>query len=327
MDSIEKAKKIRKMVNQYKVSYILIQAEKLGIFRYVDKKPKTSLEIAKALQIEENRLEPLLNALVCDEWICKNNKGYYLDEYLGELTYQNENSQLGYIHFAGDMIEKWKQVEKAIKEKEFSKENFKILTQEKASSFTKGMQDIAMPQVRYIQNHFSFKSQNILDIGAGAGTYGIELAKQDETLNATLLDLPNIAKILENRIKEERLEKQLQVLAKNYHEGLPQTIYDSIFLFSVIHQESKTELKKLIENCYKNLKEKGSLFLTSFFLNEDRVSPEFAVQFAIEMLVMSEEGKVYTHKEIEKMLKQVGFSSVQRIDEIPGPGTLYIAIK
>ena len=64
-----------------------------------------------------------------------------------------------------------------------------------------------------------------------------------------------------------------------------------------------------------------------FFLNDDKISPEFSVQFAIEMLANSKNGKVYTHNEIKKLLKNSNFSNIERIDDIPSPATLYIANK
>ena len=99
------------------------------------------------------------------------------------------------------------------------------------------------------------------------------------------------------------------------------------FLFAVVHQESKENLNELLKNIYSVLNPKGRLFLTSFFLNEDKISPEFSVQFAVEMMLNSNNGKVYTHSEIQNLMVQNKFKEIKRIDDIPGPATLYIAKK
>ena len=83
----------------------------------------------------------------------------------------------------------------------------------------------------------------------------------------------------------------------------------------------------MLDNIYKVLKPNGRLFLTSFFLNEDKISPEYSVQFAIEMLINTEKGKAYTHNEIQDLIKKSQFKKIERVDEIPGPATLYIAKK
>ena len=54
---------------------------------------------------------------------------------------------------------------------------------------------------------------------------------------------------------------------------------------------------------------------------------EIKEQFAIEMLVNSKDGKVYTHSEITNLLKESNFTDVKRIEEIPSPADLYIARK
>lgn len=75
------------------------------------------------------------------------------------------------------------------------------------------------------------------------------------------------------------------------------------------------------------MKPNGRLFLTSFFLNEDKISPEFSVQFAVEMLMNSNHGKVYTHNEIQDLMIKNKFKTIKRIDEIPSSATLYVADK
>ena len=45
------------------------------------------------------------------------------------------------------------------------------------------------------------------------------------------------------------------------------------------------------------------------------------------MLANTQNGKVYTHCEIKKMLENSKYSNIERIDEIPGPATLYIVKK
>ena len=95
----------------------------------------------------------------------------------------------------------------------------------------------------------------------------------------------------------------------------------------MVHQEPKENVEKLLKNIYNVLKPNGRLFLTSFFLNDDKVSPEFSVQFAIEMLLNSKDGKVYTHSEIENIIKNSGYTKIDRIDNIPSPATLYVIEK
>ena len=158
------------------------------------------------------------------------------------------------------------------------------MTNEQAENFIQEMKANAIPQAEYITNKYNFENHNILDIGAGAGTY--------------LITLPY-----------------------DYNNDFPNGLYADVFLFAVVHQEPKENLKRLLNNIYNILKPNGRLFLTSFFLNNDKISPEFSVQFAIEMLASSQNGKVYTHSEITDLLKDCNFSNIERIDKIPSSAT------
>ena len=142
-----------------------------------------------------------------------------------------------------------------------------------------------------------------------------------------MIDLPQMVKLQNKKIEKEKLEAQIISEECNYNERFPREKQDDVFLFAVVHQESKENLNKLLKNIYSVLNPEGRLFLTSFFLNEDKISPEFSVQFAVEMLMNSNNGRVYTHSEIQDLMVQNKFKEIKRIDDIPGPATLYIAKK
>ena len=103
--------------------------------------------------------------------------------------------------------------------------------------------------------------------------------------------------------------------------------FDDAFLFAVIHQENSNDTEILIKETFKRLKAGGRLFLTSFFLDDNKIEPEFSVLFGVEMLVASKTGKVYSHSEIKKIMKDAGFVRIDCYRDIPGPATLYVAEK
>ncbi len=142
-----------------------------------------------------------------------------------------------------------------------------------------------------------------------------------------MIDLPQVSKIQNKNINKENLQERLVSVECDYNIDFPNELYDDVFLFAVVHQEPKENVEKLLKNIYNVLKPNGRLFLTSFFLNDDKVSPEFSVQFAIEMLLNSKDGKVYTHSEIENIIKNSGYTKIDRIDNIPSPATLYVIEK
>ncbi len=327
MEVEEQTRKLKEMINSYKLTYLIISANEIGIWDCLSDQSKDLLQIAKDLTLEASRLEPILNALTSYKIISKNKKGYYLDEYDKVLNKNSEYNQLGYINFAQTIMAKYQNLAEAVKDKEFAAKQFKELTEKEAESFMRGMEVNAIPQAEFIANTYHFENHKILDVGAGAGTYLITVAKKYKTVTGKMIDLPQMVKLQNKKIEKEKLEAQIISEECNYNERFPREKQDDVFLFAVVHQESKENLNKLLKNIYSVLNPEGRLFLTSFFLNEDKISPEFSVQFAVEMLMNSNNGRVYTHSEIQDLMVQNKFKEIKRIDDIPGPATLYIAKK
>lgn len=327
MEVREQTRKLKEMINSYKLTYLIISANEIGIWDSLSNETKDLSQIAKDLKVEENRLEPILNALTSHKMISKDKNGYYLDEYDKVLNKNSDYNQLGYINFAQTIMAKYQNLAEAVKDKEFATKQFKELTEKEAESFMRGMEANAVPQAEFIANTYHFENHKILDVGAGAGTYLITVAKKYKTVTGKMIDLPQMVKLQNKKIEKEKLEAQIISEECNYNEKFPTEKQDDVFLFAVVHQESKENLNGLLKNIYSVLNPEGRLFLTSFFLNEDKISPEFSVQFAVEMMLNSNNGKVYTHSEIQNLMVQNKFKEIKRIDDIPGPATLYIAKK
>ena len=327
MEVKEQTKKMKEMINGYKLTYLIMSANNIGLFNILDNKEKTLTQIAMELNLEEDRIEPILNGLTFHKIISKNKNSYYLEEYNEVLNKNSEYNQLGYIQFAQTIIKRYENLENAIKNKETATNSFKDLTEKEAESFMQGMNANAINPSKFIAENYNFDNHKILDVAAGAGTYSITVAKKYENVTAKMIDLPEMVKIQNKRIHQEGLEERLTSEIYDYNINFPTGNYDDVFLFAVVHQEPEEHIRKLLDNIYTVLKPNGRLFLTSFFLNEDKISPEYSVQFAIEMLINTEKGKAYTHNEIQSLIKKSQFKEIERVDEIPGPATLYIAKK
>lgn len=323
----EEISSFKSKINSYKLTNLIIVANNIGIFNCLNENAKNIEQIVVELEITSERIEPLLNGLVFHKIISKNESGYYLEEYKDVLLRDSKFNQIGYINFAQTIMKKYNNLESAIKNNDLSINNFEELTNEQAESFVQGIQANAIPQAEYIAKKYNFEHHKILNVGAGAGTYLINVAKKYKSVMGKMIDLPEVSKIQNRNIEKEHLQDRLVSVAYNYNDDFPKEHFDDIFLFAVVHQEPKENVQKLLKNICGALKPNGRLFLTSFFLNDDKISPEFSVQFAIEMIASSKNGKVYTHSEITELLKESNFSKIERIDEIPSPATLYIARK
>lgn len=322
--------KVKGLVNGYKSTYIMITAARIGIFNVLNDKPKLLSDIAEAIHIENRKVEPILNALAHYEIIEKSDSGYTMIEFSDVLSPCSPISQLGYINHALNMSDKWRKLEDVIKTDITAVSNFKGITGDNESAtraFLEAMNANATSQAAYLVNKFDFTDHKFIDIGAGYGTYSLAIAKTYPTAEGIVLDLPMAARIIDENIIASNLSNQLEAVAGNYKDTLPQKQFDDVLLFAVIHQEKEEEVQKLLKSVFDILKDGGRLYLTSFFLEDNKTEPQFSVLFGVEMLVGSEFGKAYSHSEIKKMLEVTGFKNIEKISDIPGPATLYIATK
>lgn len=326
----EQVQAFRQLINGYKISSIIMTANEIGLFHAIDTTPQNIHDISEELNLPKEKLSPILNALVYYNLIEKDDDLYYFKGEGSLLNPKSDFSQLGYVEYAKNVMKQWATLTNSIENPKLAEVNFENITggdKGITSSFLKAMNTNALPQVNYIVSNFDFSNRKILDIGAGSGIYGITIFEKNDNTAVTLFDLPGVAKIINETLIGKSLDNVITVESGNYHESIPDEKYDDIFLFAVIHQESVTATEMLIKNAYNKLNKGGRLFITSFFLDANGTTPEFPVLFAVEMLVMVPNSHVYKHIEIQDILKNVGFEDINRDNQIPGPGTLYVATK
>lgn len=330
MENFQKIGKVKTVTNGYKASRIISAAEELKVFEILDKKPIMAAVIAERAGIDYLKMEALLNALACIGVVDKNEMGFYLGEFYDVLSPKSPQNQCGYIRHATTMMNRWTNLAEAAKTSQIKMKNFEAITGEERKetvAFIDAMNANALPQAKFVAERYNFENHKILDVGAGAGTYCITVGKKYPSASGILMDLPAVCEIIDNNLNNNNLSDRFKTYARNYNDGIAEGQFNDVFMFAVAHQENDDNLEALLKRIYDVLVPGGRLFVSSFFLNEDRIGPEFSAMFAIEMLVMSANGKVYTHSEIVEHIKNVGFNDVSKIEGTKGPATIYVASK
>jgi SAM-dependent methyltransferase len=326
----ERTEKVRNLINGYKSSYLLIASVRIGLFDILLSGSNTCERISGLLGIKYEIIELILNALVALGLVEKKESYYSLTDFKDIFSKDSAYSQLGYVNYAWDMTEKWRNLENLLinsKKYDIQEIENKENNEKRIRTFLEAMNANAVSQGIYLVKNYKFEKNKILDIGAGYGTHSIIIARKIQNVKINVFDLPMVTKILAENIKNEKLENQIQIVEGDYKKNLPNENYDAIFLFAIIHQDEEKEINNLVKQVYNRLKKGGKLYVTSYFLEENKIEPLFSVMFGIEMLVRYGKGRVYTHSEIMSILSAIGFSDIIRDDNIPGPATLYIAIK
>lgn len=323
----EQIQQIRSLANQYKFSQLLMAAEALGVFQVVGISPTPIKAVASQLGLDELRLGPILNALASIGVLKKIDECYCLDEDFSVLSPSHASSQLDYIRFTREVMLRWLNLTDAVRKNDISVTNFKDITGKNAvaTDYFVGAMDVnAKPQASYLVKNFDFSNSFNLDIGAGAGTYSIEVGRSFQNSRGLLLELPGVSPLTKNKISKVGLNERFAVISGDYKKALPAGEFDNVFLFAIIHQEQPHSVVDLLNRIRSVLKPNGRLFVSSFFLDESMAAPIFAVLFAVEMVIMTPSGRVYSNGEIEDLFREGRFKKINRVDNVPGPATLYV---
>jgi precorrin-6B methylase 2 len=152
---------------------------------------------------------------------------------------------------------------------------------------------------------------SVLDIAAGHGLYGIEVAKQNPQSQITGLDWAAVLQVALRNAEKAGVKDRYNLLpgsAFDVEFGGP---YDVVLLTNFLHHFDKPTNVGLLKKVRAALKPGGRVATLEFVPNEDRVSPPMSAAFAMTMLTSTADGDAYTLSELSAMYAEAGFTGVK----------------
>jgi 2-polyprenyl-3-methyl-5-hydroxy-6-metoxy-1,4-benzoquinol methylase len=156
----------------------------------------------------------------------------------------------------------------------------------------------------------------VLDIAAGHGLFGIEIAKQNPQAHVVALDWARVLDVAEQNARKAGVADRYQRLpgsAFDVEYGGP---YDAVLLTNFLHHFDPPTCIALLQKVHAALQPAGVSATLEFVPNEDRITPPMAAGFSLTMLVSTPAGDAYTFRELKDMHQAAGF---QRIEAHPIP--------
>jgi len=150
----------------------------------------------------------------------------------------------------------------------------------------------------------------VLDIAAGHGLFGIEIAKQNPQARVTGLDWAPVLRVALDNARRAGVQDRYDMLPGSAFEvdfGGP---YDSVLLTNFLHHFDQPTCVDLLKKVHTALQPGGRVATLEFVPNEDRVSPPMPAAFSMTMLTSTPAGDAYTLSELTAMYKQAGFGNV-----------------
>ena len=161
----------------------------------------------------------------------------------------------------------------------------------------------------------------VLDVAAGHGLYGIEVARRSPACEVVFQDWPNVLAVAREHAERAGLAERARTLAGSAFDvefresGEPG--FDAILVTNFLHHFEREACVRFLAKCRAALAPRGRVAVLEFALADDRVTPPHPAAFDLVMLATTPRGECYTVSEYEKMFADAGLARPERHD-LPG---------
>ena len=192
------------------------------------------------------------------------------------------------------------------------------------AEFARSMVPLMKPSAEFISDLVTRdiakdKPFRVLDVAAGHGLFGIEIATRHPKAEVVALDWTAVLDVVSENAEKAGVADRLTRLPGNafdvdFGEG-----HDVALLTNFLHHFNVATCTELLRKVYRSLNYGGRAVTLEFVPNKDRVSPPQQASFALSMLVTTVSGDAYTYKQLESMAADAGFarSELHRMQGLP----------
>lgn len=165
--------------------------------------------------------------------------------------------------------------------------------------------------------------ENVMDIAGGDGEILQTIAERYPRLRGTVLEIPSVADLANQRFARHSLSDRLHSLAIDiFREDFPAG-HDCILLCHVLGNHSPASNLGLLQRSFAALPSGGIVMIYSAFMDDDATGPLSAAMIStLFYCVMAGPGRQYSRKECEAWLSTAGFVEITRVDLIMNHGVL-----
>ena len=312
MKVIENAEDIYAQVNAFRRSRALLTAVELDVFSALANGAETSAQTADRIETDPRSTDRLMNVLVGMGLLTKSDDRFSLTEVSAKHLVSGSEAYLGNLAHLGNLWHPWSGLTAAVRRgaKE-DRGGVQMQDPEWLESFIAAMHHRGIPQAPPDCNLIDLHdAARILDVGGGSGVYAMAMLRVKKDLTATVFDLPDVLPITQRYIDASGLAERMDTRAGDYLFDELGSGYDVVFLSAIIHSNSPEQNILLMRKCANALNPGGQVVVQDFIMEDDRVRPEAAAMFSLNMLVATEAGDTYTASEVEGWMSDAGLGDV-----------------
>ncbi len=317
----------------YAPGLIIHAAVEHGFFDALSKGPKTATELVKATGASLRGVIAIADALVGLEFFGRAGSKYTLTPESAAFLVSTSPAYHGafFKHMSSQLLQSWMQLPNIVRTgKPATRVNRQKGGAEFFAEFVESLFPLSYAAARTLGEHLKISKAktpvSVLDLAAGSGVWGIGLAQQSPKVQITAVDWPAVLKVTARVAKKHGVGKQLKTVAGDLLQADFGANHQVATLGHILHSEGVERSRKLLRKTFDALAPGGTIAIMEFVPNEERTGPPMPLIFAVNMLVNTTEGDVFTFGEISKWLKEAGFKN-PRLLPVPAVSPLILATR
>jgi precorrin-6B methylase 2 len=310
-------------------SCVLFTASDLGVFKLLAERGKATAEsLAAALELSPRGSRLLLDACVAVGLLDKADGYYQNAPDTNVFLVPGSPADLSQaIRYNRDVYPAWGKLPELIRTGRPVERPELHLGEDPARtrSFVLSMHGRALGIGRAVVPQLDLSgTKRLLDIGGGPGTYSVLIAQAHPGISCTVIDLPEIAGIADELIRQQGLLDRVRTVPGDYHSCPLPAGQDAVIIFGVLHQESEASVRGLLRRACAALESGGKIFVMDMMTDETRTAPAFSALFAVNMALTAEHGWVFSDADLKSWMEGAGFTEFA-VRPLPPPMPHWIA--
>lgn len=317
MDERVTPEKLMDMSRAFMESRILLTAAELDLFTILEN-PLTATELCERFNWRKRALTVLLDALSAVGLLIKTGRRYQTPpELMPSLSSKSPRTFLPMLKHAANLWQTWSNLTTIVRETgQAQRTPGEFQDPDDLKAFINAMHAVGLPAADRIAGLIGLeKSLSAIDVGGGSGTYTIAMLNANPNLRVTLFDRPDVVKMARERIGEAGLADRVSFAAGDFYEDDLPGGHDTALLSAIIHQNSLDQNLALFKRVFKSLDRGGRIIIRDHIMDPTRTTPRAGALFAVNMLVNTPGGGVYTFEEVATGLNAAGFTNVKLIQD------------
>jgi cyclopropane fatty-acyl-phospholipid synthase-like methyltransferase len=297
---------------------IMFAAIELDLFTNLDAGPVSATTLANKLALDSAALEKLLTGLTsldyleCEDQLYRNTAFASRALVRGKQDYEGDSAlmSLWFMRQMSGLSE--------IVRHGYSPETFESAVSEssgRACHLTHAMDQVSRQYTTELVENIDMKGvRRILDVAGAAGSFAMALVKGHDDVQATVLELPNVATQARELIVQRGMQDRVKVKEGDFREDSFGEDYDLVFCSNIFHLCDPQLCNTLVNKAAAALNPGGRLVIKDMIPETDKSMPQHMAMFSTLIPAISHGGKLHDETAYIQWCITAGLEEPERID-------------